>query len=63
MTIARSLNGITVKELIDILKDVPAETEINVWGPDVRSIEIQVSIYDTLKTADVDIDIETYPLW
>jgi len=63
MTITKNLNGITVKELIDILKDVPAETEINVWSPDVSSIEIQVSVYDALETADVDIDIETYPSW
>lgn len=63
MTITKSLNGITVKELMNILKDVPPETEISVWSPDVSSIEIQVSIYDALKMADVDIDIETYPSW
>lgn len=63
MIITKNLNGMTVKELMNILKDVPAETEICVWGPDVESINIEVSIYDELKIADVDINIETYPSW
>lgn len=61
-TITKSLNGITVGELIAMLKKVPAETEICVWGVDVQSIDIEVNIYDEMP-ADVDINIETYPTW
>lgn len=61
-TITKNLNGMTVGELIAMLKEVPAETEMCVWCADVQSIDIEVNIYDEMP-ADVDINIETYPTW
>ena len=62
ITITKNLNGITAGELIAMLKKVPAETEICVWSTDVQSINIEINIYDEMS-ADVDINIETYPTW
>lgn len=61
-TIVRDLSGITVGELKAILEDIPAETELCVWGADVDSIEIEVNTYDE-QPADVYINIETCPSW
>lgn len=61
-TITKNLNGITTGELIAILKSVPTETKIYVWGADVQSINIEINTYDEMP-ADVDIEIETYPSW
>jgi len=58
-TITKNLNGITVGELITMLKDIPAETEIGVWCADVESTSIEVTTYDEMP-ADVDI---IYPSW
>lgn len=61
-TITKNLNGMTVGELIAMLKKVPAETEICAWNADVQSVNIEINIYDEMP-ADVNIDIETYPTW
>ena len=58
MTIIRDLNGITVGELKTILENIPNETEICIWGPNVDYTEIEVNAFEN-KEFDVFINIET----
>jgi len=58
MTTIRDLNGMTVGELKMILDNIPNETEICIWGPNVDYAEIEVNAFEN-KEFDVFINIET----
>ena len=53
----RDLNGMTVGELKTILKNVPNETPICIWGTEVDYIEIEVNIYPKEMNIETDVFI------
>ena len=56
--IKRKLNGLTVGELKELLKDIEDTTEISVWSDFAASkIELEIIKYD-FGEIDVDINIE-----
>lgn len=57
-TITRKLNGLTVKELKELIKDVDENTEISVWSEiPLQKLNIEIVKYD-FGEIDVDIDVE-----
>ena len=54
----RKLNGLTVGELKELLKDIDNTIEISVWSDVAASkIELEIIKYNNIET-DVDINIE-----
>ena len=57
-TTTRKLNGLTVKELKILLKDVDDNTEISVWSEiPLQKLNIEIVKYD-FGEIDVDINVE-----
>lgn len=57
-TITRKLNGLTIKELKELIKDVDENTEISVWSEiPLQKLNIEIVKYD-FGEIDVDIDVE-----
>ena len=57
-TITRKLNGLTIKELKELIKDVDENTEISVWSEiPIQKLNIEIVKYD-FGEIDVDINVE-----
>ena len=57
-TITRKLNGLTIKELKELIKDVNEDTEISVWSEiPLQKLNIEIVKYD-FGEIDVDINVE-----
>ena len=57
-TITRKLNGLTIKELKELIKDVDENTEISVWSEiPLQKLNIEIVKYD-FGEIDVDINVE-----
>lgn len=57
-TIKRKLNGLTIKELKELIKDVNEDTEISVWSEiALQKCEIEIVTYE-FGEIDVDINVE-----
>lgn len=55
ITIKRKLNGLTIRELKELIKDVDEDTEISVWSEiPLQRLDIEVVKYDF---GDIDVDI------
>ncbi len=58
ITIKRKLNGLTIKELKELIKDVDEDTEISVWSEiPLQKLDIEIIKYD-FGDIDVDINVE-----
>ena len=58
ITIKRKLNGLTIKELKELIKDVDEDTEISVWSEiPLQKLDIEIVKYD-FGDIDVDINVE-----
>lgn len=56
--ITKKLNGLTIKELKELIKDVDENTEISVWSEvPLQKLNIEITKYDFDKI-DVDINVE-----
>ena len=54
----KGLNGLTIRELKELIKDVDDDTKILVWSEiPLQKCEIEIVIYD-FDDIDVDINIE-----
>ena len=57
-TITRRLNGLTIKELKELIKDIDEDTEISVWSEiPLQKLNIEIVKYD-FGDIDVDINVE-----
>jgi hypothetical protein len=57
-TITRKLNGLTIKELKELIKDIDEDTEISVWSEiPLQKLNIEIVKYD-FGDIDVDINVE-----
>ena len=57
-TITRKLNGLTIKELKELIKDIDEDTEISVWSEiPLQKLNIEIIKYD-FGDIDVDINVE-----
>lgn len=57
-TITKKLNGLTIKELKELIKDVDENTEISVWSEiPLQKLNIEIVKYD-FGEIDVDINVE-----
>ena len=57
-TIKRKLNGLTIKELKELIKDIDEDTEISVWSEiPLQKLDIEIVKYD-FGDIDVDINVE-----
>ena len=57
-TITRKLNGLTIRELKELIKDVDENTEISVWSEiPIQKLNIEIIKYD-FGEIDVDINVE-----
>ena len=57
-TITRKLNGLTIKELKELIKDINDNTEISVWSEiPLQKLNIEIVKYD-FGDIDVDINVE-----
>ena len=57
-TITRKLNGLTIKELKELIKDIDEDTEISVWSEiPLQKLDIEIVKYD-FGDIDVDINVE-----
>lgn len=57
-TITRKLNGLTIKELKELIKDINDNTEISVWSEiPLQKLDIEIVKYD-FGDIDVDINVE-----
>lgn len=58
ITIKRKLNGLTIKELKELIKDINENTEISVWSEiPLQKLDIEIIRYD-FGDIDVDINVE-----
>ena len=57
-TITRKLNGLTIKELKELIKDIDDNIEISVWSEiPLQKLNIEIVKYD-FGEIDVDINVE-----
>ena len=57
-TITRKLNGLTIRELKELIKDINEDTEISVWSEiPLQRLDIEIVKYD-FGDIDVDINVE-----
>ena len=57
-TIKRKLNGLTIRELKELIKDIDEDTEISVWSEiPLQKLDIEIITYD-FGVIDVDINVE-----
>ena len=57
-TITRKLNGLTIRELKELIKDIDEDTEISVWSEiPLQKLNIEIVKYD-FGDIDVDINVE-----
>ena len=57
-TTTRKLNGLTTKELKELIKDIDEDTEISVWSEiPLQRLNIEIVRYD-FGDIDVDINVE-----
>ena len=57
-TIKRKLNGLTIRELKELIKDVDEDIEISVWSEiPLQKLDIEIVKYD-FGDIDVDINVE-----
>lgn len=57
-TIKRKLNGLTIRELKELIKDIDEDTEISVWSEiPLQKLNIEIVKYD-FGDIDVDINVE-----
>jgi hypothetical protein len=57
-TITKKLNGLTIKELKELIKDINDNTEISVWSEiPLQKLNIEIVKYD-FGEIDVDINVE-----
>ena len=58
VTIKRKLNGLTIRELKELIKDIDEDTEISVWSEiPLQKLDIEIVKYD-FGDIDVDINVE-----
>lgn len=58
ITTTKKLNGLTIKELKELIKDVDENTEISVWSEiPLQKLNIEIIKYD-FDEIDVDIIVE-----
>ena len=58
ITIKRKLNGLTIRELKELIKDINEDTEISVWSEiPLQRLDIEIVKYD-FGDIDVDINVE-----
>ena len=58
ITIKRKLNGLTIRELKELIKDINEDTEISVWSEiPLQKLDIEIVKYD-FGDIDVDINVE-----
>lgn len=58
ITIKRKLNGLTIRELKELIKDIDEDTEISVWSEiPLQKLDIEIVKYD-FGDIDVDINVE-----
>lgn len=56
--ITKKLNGLTIKELKELIKDINDNTEISVWSEiPLQKLNIEIVKYD-FDDIDVDINVE-----
>ena len=56
--ITKKLNGLTIKELKELIKDINDNTEISVWSEiPLQKLNIEIVKYD-FGDIDVDINVE-----
>ena len=54
----RKLNGLTIRELKELIKDIDEDTEISVWSEiPLQKLNIEIVKYD-FGNIDVDINVE-----
>ena len=54
----RKLNGLTIRELKELIKDIDEDTEISVWSEiPLQKLNIEIVKYD-FGDIDVDINVE-----
>ena len=59
-TIKKELNGLTIRELKELIKDIDENTEISVWndiGISLQKLDIEIVKYD-FGDIDVNINVE-----
>ncbi len=57
-TTTRKLNGLTIRELKELIKDIDEDTEISVWSEiPLQKLNIEIVKYD-FGDIDVDINVE-----
>ena len=57
-TTTRKLNGLTIRELKELIKDIDENTEISVWSEiPLQKLNIEIVKYD-FGDIDVDINVE-----
>ena len=57
-TIKRKFNGLTIRELKELIKDIDEDTEISVWSEiPLQKLDIEIVRYD-FGDIDVDINVE-----
>ena len=58
VTITKKLNGLTIKELKELIKGIDEDTEISVWSEiPLQKLNIEIVKYD-FGDIDVDINVE-----
>ena len=58
ITTTRKLNGLTIRELKELIKDIDEDTEISVWSEiPLQKLDIEIVKYD-FGDIDVDINVE-----
>lgn len=58
ITTTKSLNGLTIRELKELIKDINEDTEISVWSEiPLQKLNIEIVKYD-FGEIDVDINVE-----
>lgn len=58
ITTTKKLNGLTIRELKELIKDVDENTEISVWSEiPLQKLNIEIIKYD-FGEIDVDINVE-----
>ena len=58
ITTTKKLNGLTIRELKELIKDVNENTEISVWSEiPLQKLNIEIIKYD-FGEIDVDINVE-----
>ena len=57
-TTTRKLNGLTIREIKELIKDIDENTEISVWSEiPLQKLNIEIVKYD-FGDIDVDINVE-----